>query len=185
MLYLRSIWSALTKREPMDKVLLMRNKLQIAKTIVGLVQVFVVYFQTRGNWAVKRFPNDAMNQFTSVFAFTTKMDSKVARVYLRKLHRALCFIASPCAAFFDRKHSGYASTQVVRNVFQLSAVCKSTFSFLNLFGGKQFSSRNTAYVSKTTGFVQTFKAKHGRPKFHVNLHQMCSYNKTELVGVQT
>lgn len=149
----------------MLKILLMRNNFQVIQTIVIAIKVFVIYFQSILNAAVKRFPHHSMHAATSVLGVFAKACNKIMLQQLR-LNKPVRSRSSPCLALLDRMGRGYTSSQKSSNLFKGSPMFKHLFSLGNFGGVKSFTSGDAAHVSKVANFVQFFKIQNWFPCFH-------------------
>lgn len=147
-------------------VLLMRNYLQIFKLIISAIKVFVINFQPSLNWAVKCFPNYAMNSAFCVFPIFTSIESKIVIFRWSRFNFSVRCFSRPSFAFFNGLNSSYANAQKNCNFFERSITLKHLFSVRNFCSVNCFASSNSAYISKIACFVQFFKIKNRLPYFH-------------------
>ena len=146
-------------------VLLVRNYFQIFQSIVATIKVFVVYFQTAFNAAIKRFPHHSVYTASSVFPVFAQTCHPIPFKQLNFCW-PMCAVAHPSFILLNRMRSGYTCAQKSSNFFKGSAVFKHLFSFGYFGGVKRFASGNTPHASKIANFVQTFKIQNWLPCFH-------------------
>ena len=147
-------------------ILLMRNNFQIFQSIVGTIQVFVVYFQTPRYWPIKRFPYHSVRLFFCVFSFTAKIHSHVMCSVQSRLDRPVRLIPRPSFTQLDRMGCGYAGAQKLSNLLKGGSVFKHLLGLGNFGGVKGFTSGDAAHISNVAYFVQVFKVQNWFPRFH-------------------
>ncbi len=150
------------------KILLMRDNFQVIQSIVGAVKVFMVYFQSTFNAAIKRFPRYAVHPFACVFTAAHKINLQVMLCVCSGLQRAVACVASPSFAQLDRMRRGYAGTQKLSNLLKGSAVFKHLLGLGNFGSVKGFTSGDAAHISNVAHFVQIFKIQNWFPRFHIH-----------------
>ena len=147
-------------------VLLMRQQLQVIKSIVSTDKVFVVDFKSIQNWSVKRFPDYAMNTAFGVLASTTKVYDQVVRTIRSWFNQPMSCIAGPRFARFDGVRGRDADAQKFSNVFKRSALSKHLFGLRHFGCVNRFAPRNSAHIAVIADFVQVFKPKNWLPRLH-------------------
>ena len=146
-------------------VLLVRNYFQIFQSIVATIKVFVVYFQTAFNAAIKRFPHHSVYTASNVFPIFAQTCHPIPFKQLNFCW-PMCAVANPSFTLLNGMRGGYTGTQKSSNFFKGSTVFKHLFSVWNFGSVKRFASSNSAHVSKIAYFVQPFKIQNWFPCFH-------------------
>ena len=143
----------------------MCHKLQVLKSIVSAVKIFVVNFKSSWNGSVERFPYKPVNGASRVLCI-------FAQRYLQISLQQSCFarpmpsVSSPCLAQLDRVRSGYADAKKRGHFFQRSASGKHFFGLRHFGCVYGPASRNAAHIAVVADLVQTFKPKNWFPRLH-------------------
>jgi hypothetical protein len=147
-------------------VLLMRQQLQVVKSIVRTDKVFVVDFKSIRNWPVKRFPDYAMNAAFGVLASTTKVYDQVVRAIWSWFNQPITSFTYPRFAQFDGVCGRDADGKERGYFFQRGASGKHFFGLRHFGCVNRFAPRNPAQIAVIADFIQIFKAKNWFPRFH-------------------
>lgn len=146
-------------------ILLVGYNFQVIQLIVSTIKIFVVYFQTVFNRAVKRFPYHSVHTAFGIFSVFAQTSYPIAFKQMN-FYWAVRRITRPSFTLLDRVRSGYTCAQKISNLLKGSAMLKHLFSFGNFGGVKCFASGNSSYAPKITYLVQIFKIQNWLPRFH-------------------